>query len=416
MAGETAETPNTETAPERVELPESASVEEVMKLGLMNGLDDDEGEPPPVDPNARPRKEKAAPERVEASAEEGDADEGNGEAEEAEEEEGDEGEADAEEEAEEEAEGEEQEAAAVDAPEFWSAEDKEVLAAVPADARAAVTAVVKKYEQQRAAHVKQVQGEAAGKVKEAEGATQQLYDMVKASATYWQEAGPKLNAMFADKWARALQEAGVQSWSELARSNPGLWAELKQQHDDEAARIAEAQRRGQADIEIAQRREAKEQADRIQTAKHEAHAELVKKYPKDFADADTIYNKKIGPYLFEAFGGPKLPADGQRALVARLNSLSEAPIFEIAYKAFLYDQGQKTKAQATVQASAVLTGKPPAGAPKTKSASATPTRVAPGPATKAANRQGEAARQVSARFRQSGSVNDAAALIQTLNL
>jgi hypothetical protein len=384
-------------APERVELPESATVEEA--VGFLMQVEDEAEAPPPVNPNARPRKEGDEIDPPADALRDLEA-EGDGE-----------GEADAEAgEGEQEDEGEPQEqepeAAVADAPEFWSDDDKKVLAALPKDAQAAVSATVRKYEQARIAFVNEKVRETAGKVKEAEGAAQQLHDMVAGNATWWQQVWPKLQTAYTDKWTSKLTEAGVQSWEELADRDPGLWAKYKQQRDNEAAMLVEANRRGQADIQRAREQQARADAQRIQAAKGEAHAEMLKKYPDAFKNPDEIYNNKLGPYMV---------AHG--ISVDRVNAISEAPILEIAYKAMLYDQAEAAKKAAKTQVSAVLDGKTKPGAqPHPNPAAATPTRVTPGAPVRVANRQGEAHRQVSERFRKSGSVGDAAALIEQLRL
>lgn len=382
MAGETEGAPNTETAP----LPESTDI--AGAVALMADLPDDDGDTPPPDPNAKPRKEKPAAEKVEPEARAADD---AGEDEEAGEDE-DDAAGDDEDDAGDDDAGDEQPAA--DAPEFWSADDKAAWKDVPEKLRP----VLAKYEQARIEHVKGKEREAAEKVKVADGAARQAHDAVAKAAAWWQEAGPKLNAMFTDKWTGKLKENGVESWAQLAEQNPGEWARLSQQFNDERAAVIEANRRGEADrIEAAKREEA-EQATRIQTQKAEAHEVMLKKYPKEFANVDEIYNKKLGPYMVSQ----GIPVD-------RVNAISEAPILEIAYKAFLYDEGQKAK----TQASAVLAGKKPAGTtPQTSAAPATPTRVPPGPPARGANRQGEASRQVSERFRRTGSIADGAELIR----
>lgn len=387
MAGETEGAPNTETAP----LPESTDI--AGAVALMADLPEDDGDTPPPDPNARPRKEKPAAEKPAPEARADDA--GDSENDEAVEDDSDDAgeDEDAEDDAgEDDDAGDEQPAA--DAPEFWSAEDKAAWKDVPEKLRP----VLAKYEQARIEHVKGKEREAAEKVKTADGAAKQLHEVVAANAAWWQQAGPKLNGMFTDKWTTKLKENGVATWGELAEQNPGEWARLSQQFNDERAAVIEANQRGDADRKAAQAREADEQNARIQTQKAEAHQVMLKKYPKEFANVDEIYNKKLGPYMVSQ----GIPVD-------RVNAISEAPILEIAYKAFLYDEGQKAK----TQASAVLAGKKPAGTqPQTPTESATPTRVAPGPPARGANRQGEASRQVSERFRRTGSIADGAELIR----
>jgi hypothetical protein len=81
-----------------------------------------------------------------------------------------------------------------------------------------------------------------------------------------------------------------------------------------------------------------------------------------------------------------IPAD-------RINQIHEAPIIELALAAMRFEQAQN-------KASTALAGK--TGQAANTTARATPTRVAPGPASRTGNRQSDAARQVGERFRRSG--------------
>jgi hypothetical protein len=383
MASEATEGTSSNETP--AALPDSATVEEVMQGGWMAGLAVDEEAPPPVNPNTRPRKEGdeidkpdpdspqpevAAADEPEVDPEDPDAPQPEPEPE------------------------PEPEAAAIDAPEFWSAEDKAILAALPK----AVSSTVRKYEQQRIAFVNEQARKAAEGVKEARDVATKLYTNLEQQAAWWQQNGPAFAERFADKWSKI-------NWNKLAAEDPGEWARLKQEHADETALLGEAKRRGEANIAAAQARQAEEQSARIQTQKAESHAALLKKYPKDFANPDEIYNKKLGPFLLE------MGVD-----VERINQISELPILEIAYLGYLQHVGQKAKAQAKQTAAAVLDPKKAGAQPQPNPAPATPTRVTPGAPARAANRSSEAHRQVSARFRQTGDVKDAAALIQHLNL
>ena len=113
--------------------------------------------------------------------------------------------------------------------------------------------------------------------------------------------------------------------------------------------------------------------------------------PQYFSDdkADQTY-RDIGRFLFEKGIPPE-----------RINAIHEAPIIELALAAMRFEQAQKQASTAT-------------GPVATSTARTTPTRVEPGPATRAGSRNTEAARQVGERFRQGGgaSIADAAELIR----
>src|SRR5258705_17484 len=73
------------------------------------------------------------------------------------------------------------------------------------------------------------------------------------------------------------------NWTALAEKNPAEWARLNQIRMDEAAVLAEANRRGQQDVQAATARA--EQA--FQHAKHVEHAKLVQKLPDYFGAPET---------------------------------------------------------------------------------------------------------------------------------
>jgi hypothetical protein len=262
-----------------------------------------------------------------------------------------------------------------DAPEFWSAEDKAAWNAVPPGLRP----VLKKYERQRVEFVNEKAREAATIRARAAEEVQRANAVVDQAAQWWQQAGPALHQAFADKWSQV-------NWTALAEKNPAEWARLNQIRMDEAAVLAEASRRGQQDVQAATARA--EQT--FQHAKHVEHAKLAQKLPDYFGAPETSQKTydELGKFLL----AKGIPAD-------RINQIHEAPIIEMALNAMRFEQAQK-------RASTVTTAN--------TTARTTPTRVVPGPASRAGNRTSDAARQVGERFRKNGgnSIADAAELIR----
>ena len=214
---------------------------------------------------------------------------------------------------------------------------------------------------------------------------------VADAAAWWQQAGPALQRAFSDKWA------GV-NWNELAEKDPKEWARLNQLRLDEAALLAEADRRGQADIAAAERQAEQE----LQRARQAAHATLAEKLPDYFGtqEASQKTYDEIGKFLF----AKGIPAD-------RINAIHEAPIIELALGAMRFEQAQQHALRSHLSRGM--------GGGASAIAKPTPTRVAPGPASassggRAGNRVGDEARQVGERFRKSGgnSIADAAELIR----
>ncbi|MBV8410225.1 MAG: hypothetical protein JOY64_21530, partial [Alphaproteobacteria bacterium] len=271
------------------------------------------------------------------------------------------------------------------APEFWSAEDKAAWDDVPAELRP----VLKKYEQQRVEFVNEKAREAAAVREQARAEVARHAAMVAEAARWWGEAGPALQGAFADKWAQV-------DWRALADKNPSEWARLNQQRLDEAAMLAEAERRGQADRQAAEQRAAQELAE----AREAEHQKLADKLPDFFGTQDAAAKTydELGRFLL-AKGIP----------VERINAVYEAPIIELALSALRFEQAQQHALRSAERAKQGQSARP------------TPTRIAPGPSFAKAsegNRQGDAVRQASARFRQSGgsSLDDAAELIRLNDL
>jgi hypothetical protein len=239
--------------------------------------------------------------------------------------------------------------------------------------------VLKKYEQQRVEFVNEKAREAATIRARAAEEVQRANAVVDQAAQWWQQAGPALQQAFADKWSQV-------NWTALAEKNPAEWARLNQIRMDEAAVLAEASRRGQQDVQAATA--SAEQT--FQHAKHVEHAKLAQKLPDYFGAPETSQKTydELGKFLL----AKGIPAD-------RINQIHEAPIIEMALNAMRFEQAQK-------RASTVTTAN--------TTARTTPTRVVPGPASRAGNRTSDAARQVGERFRKNGgnSIADAAELIR----
>jgi hypothetical protein len=199
-----------------------------------------------------------------------------------------------------------------DAPEFWSAEDKAAWNAVPTELRP----LLKKYEQQRVEFVNEKAREAAQVRALAAVEVQRANVTVDQAAQWWQQAGPALQRAFADKWSQV-------NWTELAEKSPGEWARFNQIRMDEAAVLAEANRRGQEDIRAATQRA--ELA--FQHAKRAEHAKLVHKLPDYFGSLEAAQKTydELGKFLF----AKGIPAD-------RINQIHEAPIIEMALNAMRF--------------------------------------------------------------------------------
>jgi len=264
-----------------------------------------------------------------------------------------------------------------EAPEFWSADDKAAWQDVPETLRP----MLRKYEQQRIAFVNEKTREAAQVREEAMRVAQGAVGVVEQAAAWWQQNGPAFQQAFSDRWSQV-------DWNKLAADNPAEWTRLKQQRDHEATLLIEADRRGQAEIAMANERAQRA----LSEARQVEHIKLAKKLPEYFGpDVAAKTYGDLGNFLF----AKGIPAD-------RINAIHEAPIIELALAAMRFEQAQKQASTARSHATAKTT----------------PTRVAPGPAPsapgRAGNRQSEAARQVGERFRKSGgaSIADAAELIR----
>ncbi len=272
-----------------------------------------------------------------------------------------------------------------EAPEFWSADDKAAWEDVPK----ALRPMLRKYEQQRNAFVNEKTREAAQLREEAVRVAQGAVGVVEQAASWWQQNGPAFQQAFADRWSQV-------DWNKLAADNPAEWARLKQQRDHEATLLIEANQRGQQDIAIANQRAQRA----FQETRQVEHAKLASRLPE-------FFGKKVAAKTYGDLGNfllsKGIPAD-------RINAIHEAPIIELALAAMRFEQAQKQASTVRGSSSSLATA--------SNTAKTTPTRIAPGPAARAGNRSGEAARQVGERFRKSGgaSIADAAELIRLNDL
>ena len=330
------------------DLPESIDAHEA--AALMEGLADDPGDAGTPVPNPQARAEAEA---AEAEAGEGESAEG-----------------------EEQPEVEPEDDASL---QFWNAEDR---AKLPPDVRA----LVAKYEKQRISFVNEKARELAAERETVNGRVKEAESVVDQAAAWWKQNGPAFAEAFGNKWSKV-------DWNTLASENPAEWARLKQQHDNEARLLMEADARGRQDMEASQRRAAAA----LQEAKRSEHAKLASSRPDFFGPEKAAKTyEELGNFLVSV----GIPAE-------RVNQIYEAPVIELALDAMRYRQAQK-------QASAAPQNPRDAGGRFT--ASTTPTRVRPGPAARPGNQASDAVRQARQRFNSTGDARDAAELIGRLGL
>ena len=184
----------------------------------------------------------------------------------------------------------------------------------------ALRPLIAKYEQQRIAFVNEKTREAAQVREEAMRVAQGAVGVVEQAAAWWQQNGPGFQQAFADRWSQV-------DWNKLAADNPAEWTRLKQQRDHEATLLVEANRRGQAEIAI-----ANERAERaFFEARQVEHTKLAKKLPEYFGpDVAAKTYDDLGNFLF----AKGIPAD-------RINAIHEAPIIELALAAMRLRAGQE---------------------------------------------------------------------------
>jgi hypothetical protein len=274
------------------------------------------------------------------------------------------------------------EAAEDAAPEFWSADDKAAWQDVPEHMRP----VLHKYEQQRIAFVNEKTRDAAKAREEAAKFARHAGGALEQAVAWWRQNGPSMQRALANKWSQV-------DWNKLATENPAEWARLRQQRDNEGALMAEAVRRGHADAAVATERGRQN----FLEARDGEHAKLAARMPDHFGPerARQTYDE-LGKFL-----------SSKGISTGRINAIYEAPIIELALAAMRFEQAQ-TKASS-------VTGRP--GTVNT-AVKTTSTRVVPGPAATAGNRNADAARQAGERFRKGGgtSIADAAELIRLSGL
>jgi hypothetical protein len=276
------------------------------------------------------------------------------------------------------------------APEFWSEEDQKDWAKVPVELRP----VLRKYEQQRLDFVTETTRKASEERDEAMRVAQAANATVEQAADWWRKNGEAFHRAFIDRWSKV-------DWKALAEKDPAEVGRLMQQRQEEETLLAEATRRGEADIAAAQAKAAKdlEEARRVESAK------LSAKLPEWFGTPQVAERTwdDVRRYLF-----------GKGIAPERINHVYEAPIVEIALNSMRFEHA-RALADAARRRSRDGT---PAGRSAQPAAAAAPARVSPGPTTPQVDRASDAARRVSERFRQTGgaSIADAAELIKLNNL
>src|SRR4030095_5183577 len=113
--------------------------------------------------------------------------------------------------------------------------------------------------------------EAAQVREEAMRVAQGAVGVVEQAAAWWQQNGPAFQQAFADRWSQV-------DWNKLAADNPAEWTRLKQQRDHEATLLIEANRRGEAEMAVANNRAQRKFAE----TKQAQHDQLAKKLPQFF--------------------------------------------------------------------------------------------------------------------------------------
>lgn len=265
-------------------------------------------------------------------------------------------------------------------PDYWRDAEKALWPQLPERLRS----LIAKYERKRFEYGERKRREVAQVREEAARATQAARAAAEQSAAWWQQNGPAFRQAFVDRWA------GV-DWKALAEKDPAEVQRLIKQRQDEEALLADADRRGQADIAAAQERAEQE----LVAARQAEHAKLAERLPDFFGPerARQTYDE-LSRFLF----AKGIPAD-------RIAAIYEAPVIELALSAMRFE-----RAQAALRRSN--------GAKQGGTIRPTPTRIDPGPGNAPGSRNGEAIRQAGERFRQSGgaSIADAAELIRLSGL
>jgi hypothetical protein len=276
------------------------------------------------------------------------------------------------------------------APEFWDDDDKKAWATVPAELRP----VLRKYEQQRLDFVAEKTRQAAEERDEAMRVAQAANATVEQAADWWRKNGQAFHQAFVDRWSRV-------DWKGLAEKDPAEIGRLMQQRQEEEALLAEATRRGEADIAAAQAQAQKE----LEEARRVESGRLAAKLPEWFGTPQVAQRTwdDLRRYLF-----------GKGIVAERVNGVYETPIVEIALNAMRFENA-RALADAARRRSRHGTEAARAGQ---SAAAAAPARVSPGPSNLPVDRAPDAVRQASERFRKSGgaSIADAAELIRLSGL
>lgn len=275
-------------------------------------------------------------------------------------------------------------------PDFWDDDDKKAWATVPAELRP----VLRKYEQQRLDFVAEKTRQATEERDEAMRVAQAANATVEQAADWWRKNGQAFHQAFVDRWSRV-------DWKGLAEKDPAEVGRLMQQRQEEEALLAEATRRGEADVAAAEAQAAKELAE----ARRVESGKLAAKLPEWFGTPQVAQRTwdDLRRYLF----AKGVPAD-------RITAVYESPIVEIALNAMRFEHAQalaqRVRQRSKVEGEAARSGQRPAAA--------APARVSPGPTNLPVDRAPDAVRQVSERFRRSGgaSIADAAELIRLNDL
>jgi hypothetical protein len=275
-------------------------------------------------------------------------------------------------------------------PDFWDDDDKKAWTSVPAELRP----VLRKYEQQRLDFVAEKTQQATEERDEAMRVAQAANATVEQAADWWRKNGQAFHQAFVDRWSRV-------DWKGLAEKDPAEIGRLMQQRQEEETLLAEATRRGEAQIAAAQAQAAKE----LEEAKRVESGKLSAKLPEWFGTPQVAQRTwdDLRRYLFgKGIGGD------------RIAGVYEAPIVEIALNAMRFEHAQalaqRARQRMKVDGEAARSGQRPAAA--------APARVSPGPTNLPVDRAPDAVRQVSERFRRSGgaSIADAAELIRLSDL
>jgi ElaB/YqjD/DUF883 family membrane-anchored ribosome-binding protein len=255
-----------------------------------------------------------------------------------------------------ETEGAEPETPAIDPPDWWSAEHKARFAELPAD----LQHIVLEQERTRVSATGKAMQEAAEVRKKAEAEVQKASEITQALGQWL----PQAIETFKSRWDNV-------DWAAWAESDPQAAIAAKFQYDAEQAELQ-----------------------RISTAKQEA--DKLQRRRQVEAEAERL--KIVAPALADPKDGPKRREElasylrTQGATEEQLTDIS-ADVAAIAYKAMLWD-----RAQAGLKAPPPRKPAPKAVKPSAQPPSDTPQRET---------------QRLRNRFRQTGSIDDAVALLNS---